>query len=83
MILHLWCTCLGSKVCSYYADRFKDGTRLKFINNRKSPTEVAMNPKSSCEKYIAHKFDTKKHLTPGIGKIKNNKTKCEKIDGNY
>lgn len=28
-----WCTCFGSLVCSYYADKFKnDGTSIKFIN---------------------------------------------------
>lgn len=29
-----WCTCLGSKVCSYYAKRFDDGTHIRFIDDR-------------------------------------------------
>jgi hypothetical protein len=28
-----WCTCTGSKVCSYYKNRFNDGTNIKFIGN--------------------------------------------------
>ena len=46
-----WCTCLGSRVCSDYATKFKDGTKVKFINNRYSNTQVAIKPKSSCEGY--------------------------------
>lgn len=32
-----WCTCTGSKVCSYYSSKFGnvDGTRIKFIGNLK------------------------------------------------
>jgi hypothetical protein len=28
-----WCTCTGSKVCSYYKNEFNDGTNIKFIGN--------------------------------------------------
>jgi hypothetical protein len=32
-----WCTCTGSKVCSYYSNKFgkMDGTRIKFIGTLK------------------------------------------------
>ncbi len=34
-----WCTCTGSKVCSYYKNRFNDGTNIKFIGNTKTINE--------------------------------------------
>lgn len=71
-----WCTCLGSGVCSDYARKFKDGTRVKLINNRFSPNKIALNPKSKCELYYGDKFRTKRHLTPGVNTISNSKN-CE------
>lgn len=68
-----WCTCLGSGVCSDYARKFKDGTRVKLINNRFSPNKIALNPKSRCELYYGDKFRTKRHLTPGVNTISNSK----------
>ena len=70
-----WCTCLGSRVCSDYARKFKDGTKVKFINNRYSNTQVAIKPKSSCEGYYGDLFKTRKHLTPGVNSTQNN-NKC-------
>lgn len=31
-----WCTCMGSKVCSYYQQRFgqRDGTHIKFLDHK-------------------------------------------------
>jgi hypothetical protein len=34
-----WCTCTGSKVCSYYKNRFNDGTNIKFIGNTNTINE--------------------------------------------
>ena len=68
-----WCTCLGSGVCSDYARKFKDGTRVKLINNRFSPNKIALNPKSKCELYYGDKFRTKRHLTPGVNTISSSK----------
>lgn len=34
-----WCTCTGSKVCSYYRDRFNDGTTIKFIGDTRTVDE--------------------------------------------
>ena len=53
-----WCTCLGSRVCSDYARKFKDGTKVKFINNRHSKTQIAKNPGSNCEGHYADLFST-------------------------
>ena len=38
-----WCTCTGSSVCSFYADKFNDGTHIKFINNPNSKDEIYEN----------------------------------------
>ena len=51
-----WCTCTGSKVCSYYSNKFKDGTHIKFIGDLSTKNE---------EDGIA-KLGIRKHKTPGI-----------------
>ena len=37
-----WCTCTGSKVCTYYTNKFgkKDGTHIKFIGKMQNKTNV-------------------------------------------
>ena len=35
-----WCTCTGSTVCSFYSNKFNDGTHIKFINNPNSKDEI-------------------------------------------
>lgn len=51
-----WCTCTGSKVCSYYSNKFKDGTHIKFIGDLSTKNE---------EEGIV-KLRISKHTTPGI-----------------
>ena len=51
-----WCTCTGSKVCSYYSNKFKDGTHIKFIGDLKTKNE---------EDGIS-KLGISKHMTPGV-----------------
>ena len=51
-----WCTCTGSKVCSYYKNRFNDGTDIKFIGN--------LNTKN--EDIGKKKLNIHTHRTPGI-----------------
>ncbi len=51
-----WCTCTGSKVCSYYRDRFNDGTDIKFIGNTKTINE---------DKGI-NMLKINRHRTPGV-----------------
>ena len=46
----------GSKVCSYYSNKFKDGTHIKFIGDLPTKNE---------EDGIS-KLGIKKHKTPGI-----------------
>ena len=58
-----WCTCIGSQVCSYYADKFNDGTHIKFINNNGT---IIYNLLSECEKNIVEKYNFYKHMTPGV-----------------
>jgi hypothetical protein len=55
-----WCTCTGSKVCSYYTNKFgKDnGTHIKFISTGKN------NDKN--ENKAISEMGFMKHRTPGI-----------------
>lgn len=61
-----WCTCFGSKVCSYYSKKFNDGTHIKFVNNPSSPNMIRKHISPDCEGYFRDKFSIKKHGTPGI-----------------
>ena len=71
-----WCTCSGSAVCSYYADKFKDGTRIKFINNPNDSKKIRENVSSDCETHFRDKFKIGSHGTPGVGKAKKGNHKC-------
>jgi hypothetical protein len=52
-----WCTCTGSKVCSYYKNRFNDGTKIKFIGNtNKINEDDGINM-----------LNIIRHKTPGVG----------------
>lgn len=51
-----WCTCTGSKVCSYYKNRFNDGTNIKFIGNTNTINE---------DEGIS-KLNIIRHKTPGV-----------------
>ena len=74
-----WCTCLGSNVCSYYAEKFPGDTEIRFINN-KNNNQIAENPDPKCERKIRRFFRTGKHGTPGIGKMKQ---KCKQNIKDY
>jgi hypothetical protein len=63
-----WCTCIGSQVCTYYSNKFNDGTHIKFINNKGENIIYNIN---TCEKKIAEDLNYLKHKTPGIKNIKN------------
>ena len=52
-----WCTCIGSKVCTFYAGKFNDGTHVKFIDRIKGG--IILNNDES-------KYKTLTHLTPGV-----------------
>ena len=64
-----WCTCFGSEVCSYYANKFNDGTHIKLINNPNSLDKVAYEPSHNCEGFYRDKFNVKSHGTPGVKKV--------------
>ena len=53
-----------------YANRFNDGTHIKFVNNPKSPSKVVKNVPPKCEGYWRNKFEVKQHGTPGVGNRK-------------
>lgn len=63
-----WCTCFGSKVCSYYANKFNDGTHIKFLNNNKHKNQILTNipKKAACEEYARQALNINSHNTPGI-----------------
>jgi hypothetical protein len=52
-----WCTCIGSKVCSFYSKKFNDGTHVKFIDRVHGGIIL-----SSSE----DKYKTLTHNTPGV-----------------
>jgi hypothetical protein len=54
-----WCTCMGSKVCSYYQQRFgkRDGTHIKFLNDKKDNIILDRDEQ---------KYSIYNHTTPGI-----------------
>lgn len=67
-----WCTCTGSKVCSYYTSKFgsEDGTHIKFIGylsnkNNKNHKNSKTNNSLDEEKAIT-KLNIFRHQTPGI-----------------
>lgn len=75
-----WCTCTGSSVCSFYANKFNDGTHIKFINDPNSKDKIYENVSPKCEKKIRDKLDIYTHGTPGIlnnNKKINKKDKCK------
>lgn len=47
-----WCTCTGSKVCSYYTKKFgkQDGTHIKFIGNLKNKKNKKTNKNNKINK---------------------------------
>jgi hypothetical protein len=61
-----WCTCTGSEVCRFYADKFNDGTHIKFINDNRNNYYYNQLQKNSCEQNIKKKIGYKQHHTPGI-----------------
>ena len=60
-----WCTCIGSKVCSFYSKKFgeKDGTHIKFINKIGKVDNMDYNIKFDKDE---NKHLVYKHRTPGI-----------------
>jgi hypothetical protein len=62
-----WCTCTGSKVCSFYSTKFgkKDGTRIKFIGKLK-PKKTRKNKNNWNEDNAISKLTLMRHSTPGI-----------------
>ena len=62
-----WCTCAGSRVCSYYADKFGDGTYVKFINDDKNKVIYDFEKnKNLNELDVVNNIRINKHKTPGI-----------------
>jgi len=64
-----WCTCTGSKVCSYYTNKFgsKDGTHIKFIGNLSSRNKKHTKKNNTLDEEKAiKKLNIFKHQTPGI-----------------
>jgi hypothetical protein len=54
-----WCTCMGSKVCSFYQKKFgnKDGTHIKFLYDKNNKIVFSNGE----DEYTIYK-----HKTPGI-----------------
>jgi len=52
-----WCTCIGSSVCTFYQQKFKDGTHIKYINSLKDGIVLIRDEQ---------KVSTIHHKTPGV-----------------
>jgi len=52
-----WCTCIGSKVCSFYSKKFNDGTHVKFIDRMNGGIILSTQE---------DKYKTLTHNTPGV-----------------
>jgi hypothetical protein len=54
-----WCTCMGSKVCSYYAKLFgkTDGTHIKFLNTKTGDIDFSGDEDANAQVI---------HTTPGV-----------------
>ena len=61
-----WCTCTGSEVCSFYGQFNEDGTKIKFINDPRSDTDISFNPNIDSESYYRKRFKIPGHGTPGV-----------------
>jgi hypothetical protein len=59
-----WCTCMGSKVCSFYQKKFgsKDGTHIKFLYDKNNNIILSNNE----DEYNEDEYAIYKHKTPGI-----------------
>ena len=76
-----WCTCFGSKVCGFYADKSNQKTKIDFIsspNNQTYANNIYGSP--GCEEFVRNKFDVDSHGTPGINSINSNNLTCSKQD---
>lgn len=75
-----WSTCMGSNVCSDYAQSQHDGTRPLWAVNRsltKVATDIPSNP--DCEAYAARLLTAHVHSTPGI-RTRGDPEKCAHKD---
>lgn len=62
-----WSTCMGSNVCSAYAEQHRDGTTPLFATNRALTKVVTDVPADvDCEAYAARLLTAQPHSTPGI-----------------
>ena len=71
-----WSTCMGSNVCTYYAEKFDDGTRPVFATSPdlyKATTHIPSD--INCEAYVATQLSADAHGTPGID-TKGDPQKC-------
>jgi len=74
-----WCTCFGSLVCSYYAEKFNDGTHIKFIyqpgtNPPMGAFDIPAN--KSCEAKAREYFNVQAHGTPGVSNPNGASSEC-------
>jgi hypothetical protein len=72
-----WCTCAGSQVCSFYKNKFNDGTKIKFIYNPKTG-EIIDNVDNERREF--EKTGFREHSTPGIENFSFPKNRDDIID---
>lgn len=69
-VLTPWCTCTGSKVCTYYTNKFgaDDGTHIKFIGTLSNTTRNSNNKNNNAknEEKAIDKLELHRHSTLGV-----------------
>ena len=74
-----WCTCFGSLVCSFYAEKFNDGTHIKFIYQPNSDPALGafdIPANKDCEAKAREHFHVEAHGTPGVTDPHGSGSKC-------
>ena len=59
-----WCTCIGSMVCTFYQNKFNDGTHIKFVYDKnRNKRIIELNED---EKKLREELGYISHSTPGV-----------------
>lgn len=62
-----WCTCIGSQVCTFYKNKFNDGTHIKFVNHKTENIQIYnSNHNNIQEDKLIEPMNYIYHKTPGI-----------------
>lgn len=64
-----WCTCIGSQVCTFYKNKFDDGTHIKFVHHKTKNIQIYNSSRNKIqENKLIDRMGYIYHNTPGIYK---------------